>query len=96
MSAGQSPAPPRLTLYLRVGCHLCEDMLRHLVSLRAELGFELQQRDVDAEAGLAARFGHLVPVLMAGERELCHYYLDEAGLRQYLLSVRQQAAAPQG
>lgn len=73
-----------LTLYSRAYCHLCHDMQAALEALRGEFEFELRVLDVDADPALLARYDELVPVLAAGERELCHYFLDDAAVRAYL------------
>ena len=82
-----SDALPVLTLYGRGYCHLCHDMEVALAPLQAEFRFALETVDVDADAALEERFGELVPVLMAGPRELCHYFLDEAAVRAYLAEI---------
>lgn len=73
-----------LILYGRGYCHLCQEMEIALGSLRAEYRFDLVAMDVDSDPKLEERFGELVPVLMAGETELCHYHLDFAAVRAYL------------
>ena len=78
----------QLTLYGRQYCHLCQDMLAALQALRGEYGFELAVLDVDADPALLARYDELVPVLTAADRELCHYFLDEAAVRTYLAEVK--------
>ena len=47
----------------------------------------IDEVDVDSDATLAARWGGLVPVLLAGERELFHYRVDHAALTAYLEGV---------
>lgn len=79
---------PALTLYGRTYCHLCDDMLSGLQALQSELAFDIALVDVDSEAGLEARFGEWVPVLMHGEQELCHYHLDRAAVTDYLRKIR--------
>ena len=74
----------KLTLYYREGCHLCEVMLQALRGLQRRLEFELQLVDVDRDAELARRYDEWLPVLCLGEREVCHYHLDEQVLRQFL------------
>ncbi|MEJ2643331.1 MAG: glutaredoxin family protein [Gammaproteobacteria bacterium] len=74
----------RLDLYGRAYCHLCSDMEDALRLLQDALGFTLAVYDVDADPALERRFGELVPVLMAGDTEICHYFLDERALRKYL------------
>ena len=77
-----------LTLYSRAWCHLCDDMLAGLQDLQARQPFGLEIVDVDSRDSLEQRFGELVPVLMHGDRELCHYHLDAAAVTDYLLKIR--------
>ena len=77
-----------LTLMSRGYCHLCHDMEVALVPLLAEFGAKLSVLDVDAEPALEAKYDELVPVLLHGETELCHYFLDEAKTREYLAEIR--------
>jgi hypothetical protein len=73
-----------LTVIYREGCHLCDVMLAQLAALQVELGFRVRPVDVDSDADLVEDYGVLVPVLLLEEREICHYHLDEAALRQAL------------
>lgn len=79
-----SEAKPELTLYVRLGCHLCEDMQQQLM-------VELQGRDValriveiSANPELEAQYGTLVPVLEGGGEPICHYFLDLIALQRYM------------
>ena len=73
-----------LTLYTRQDCHLCEEMKEALQAWQSRYGFHLQPIDVDRDAGLRHRYGARVPVLVLGQREICHYFLDEPALRACL------------
>ncbi len=79
-----------LHLYFRAGCDLCEDMHIHLLELQPEYPFELHCFDIDADVELKQRFNTRVPVLIGispdqcTQTELCDYYLDQAGLLEYL------------
>lgn len=77
-----------LTLMSRGYCHLCHDMEAALVPLAEEFGATVTVLDVDADPALEARYDELVPVLLHGETELCHYFLDEAKIREYLAGIR--------
>jgi glutaredoxin len=77
----------RLTLYGRPDCHLCKDMAATLDELKGDLGFEYDVVDVDDDAALVERYGHLVPVLTLGDHTICHYFLDFPALRAWLASV---------
>ena len=79
---------PRLTLYSRYYCHLCDEMTATLTGLAGELGFELAILDVDSDPALEARFNELVPVLMHGDTELARYRLDLQAVRAYLAQIR--------
>jgi thiol-disulfide isomerase/thioredoxin len=72
-----------LTLYTRQGCHLCEDMLQMLEKSQKEYGFLLNIVDIDTDEFLQRRYGEWIPMLMAGEQELFHYYFDQQVLKAY-------------
>lgn len=73
-----------LVLYGRAWCHLCEDMRAALEPLAAAAGAHIEVVDVDSDPALQARYDELVPVLVCEGVELCHYHLDEAGVRAAL------------
>jgi thioredoxin reductase (NADPH) len=77
-----------LTLLSRSYCHLCHDMEEALAPLLAEFGASVRVVDVDADPELEARYDELVPVLLHGESELCHHFLDAAKTREYLSGIR--------
>ena len=77
-----------LTLMSRSYCHLCHDMEVAVAPLAAEFGVGLAVVDVDADPALEAKYDELVPVLLHGDTELCHYFLDEAKVREYLAGIR--------
>lgn len=77
-----------LTLMSRGYCHLCHDMEAALVPLAAEYGATVTVLDVDSDPQLESRYDELVPVLLHGDTELCHYFLDEAKTREYLAEIR--------
>ena len=67
---------PRLTLLSREYCHLCEEMLAALRQFQGRYDFEVDVVDVDRNPVLEEKWGDKVPVLLDGERELCHYFID--------------------
>lgn len=77
-----------LTLMSRGYCHLCHDMAEAVAPLAAEFGAALTVLDVDADPALEAKYDELVPVLLHGETELCHHFLDTAKTREYLARIR--------
>ncbi len=77
-----------LTLLGRSYCHLCHDMEVALAPLAAQFSAVVTVVDVDADPVLEAKYDEMVPVLLHGEIELCHYFLDEAKTREYLAEIR--------
>lgn len=78
----------QLTLYVRRDCHLCAEMHRALLEAGAGgasgARFDVELVDIDADASLAARYGHKVPVLVGAGEEICHYFLDQEQLDAFL------------
>lgn len=74
----------KLTLMFREYCSLCHHMKAELQPFQQEFGFELEVYDVDEDEALEAKYNELVPVLLAGETEICHWHLDKDALRAYL------------
>jgi len=75
---------PELVLYVRAGCHLCDQFL---LELSLDLGpalERLQVLDVDGDVDLAVRFGLRVPVLEHRGAVLCEGVYDGAGVRRAL------------
>ena len=67
---------PKLTVLSRTYCHLCEDMIAALEQFQGRYSFEIEVVDVDSNPRLEEKWGDKVPVLLDGDRELCHYFLD--------------------
>jgi len=63
-------------------------MLVALEELLGEFSFTVQVLDVDADRGLEEKYGELVPVLELEGKELCHYFLDAAKVREVLAAFR--------
>ncbi len=56
--------------------------------MATEFGVGVDVVDVDANPELEALYDQLVPVLLHHGTELCHYFLDEAKVRDYLSEIR--------
>lgn len=77
-----------LTLISRGYCHLCHDMEVALAPLAEAFAATVTVVDVDADPALEAKYDELVPVLLHGDVELCHYFLDTAKVSAYLAKIR--------
>ena len=63
-------------------------MIAALRNLQGRFVFDIKVVDVDSDAALEARYGERVPVVEADGRELCHYFLDEAAVTDFLSKMR--------
>ncbi len=65
-----------LALYVREGCHLCDEFLIDFSLDHPGLVDVLATHDVDAETALALKFGLRVPVLTVGGHVACEGRYD--------------------
>jgi glutaredoxin len=77
-----------LTVYSKPDCHLCEDAMATLERLRAELDFELIERDITADDALHRAYFERIPVIELDGEELCEYFVQEPLVRERLESRR--------
>jgi len=77
-----------LVLYTREGCHLCEEMLAVVESLRAELALDVQCIDIGGRPDLEARFGTEIPVLFVAGRKAFKYRVTPVQLRARIQRAR--------
>ncbi|MET0704888.1 MAG: glutaredoxin family protein [Mycobacterium sp.] len=76
----------QVELLTRDGCAICHRVHERLAILSEELGFELSETDVDAEAAagnkaLRAEFGDRLPVVLLDGVEHSYWEIDEPRLR---------------
>jgi glutaredoxin len=76
------------TVLSREYCHLCHDMIDALKEVQQTKSFEFRVIDVDENPEWEEKYGELVPVLLAGDEEICHYHLDYDALNAYLAKIR--------
>ncbi len=74
----------KLTLMFRNYCSLCHQMREQLAPYQAEYGFELEVLDVDSDPQWEEKYNELVPVLLHGETEICHWHLNHEALLRVL------------
>ena len=67
---------PKLTVLSRLYCHLCDDLIAGLRRFQQRYDFEIEVVDVDRHPALEEKWGDKVPVLLDGDLEICHYFLD--------------------
>jgi len=62
-------AAPRVRLYSRPGCHLCDDARVVIAAVCAELGETFEEVSIDDDPALCERFGEEIPVTFVDGRQ---------------------------
>jgi glutaredoxin len=75
-----------VTLYTRPGCHLCDEARAKLEQLRAEVGFELEEVDIETDDALHAAYLERIPVICLDGEHVLDYFVDERTLTARLNS----------
>ena len=75
-----------LTLYSRPGCHLCDEMkaVVQRVTRAAAVPTTIEEIDISTDAGLEARYGMEIPVLLIDGRKAAKYRITEEALTRLL------------
>jgi thioredoxin reductase (NADPH) len=81
------------TILSREYCHLCHELLAALEPIASQYGWSIEIIDIDCFPELEARWDELVPVLLAGDIELCHYHLDENAVYAWCQAAAQISTA---
>ena len=76
--------PVNFILYGKQDCHLCHEMKIQLERLIAMQDCTYQVIKIDGDPGMERLYGARVPVLTAGDTELCNFKLDESAVMAYL------------
>jgi hypothetical protein len=71
-----------VTVYIRPGCHLCDDALVVIERVRAGTPFRLEVLDIESDDGLLARYLERIPVVAVNGRELSDFFVDERALSE--------------
>jgi glutaredoxin len=75
---------PRVTLYTRPGCHLCDDARLLVEQVCGELGTSYAEVSIADDPDLERRFGHEVPVTFVDGRQHDYWRVDPDRLRAAL------------
>jgi glutaredoxin len=78
---------PRVTVYVRPGCHLCDQALGVLADIRARHAFSLDVVDIETDDALHARYLERIPVIALDGEELYDFFVDASDLSRRLTTV---------
>jgi glutaredoxin len=75
---------PRVTLYSRSGCHLCDDARAVIEAVCADLGEVYEEVDITTDDDLEDRYRDEIPVTLVDGRQHDFWRVDAARLRSAL------------
>ena len=75
---------PRVTVYGKPGCHLCEDAVEVVARVCADLGTSYVEVDITTDPDLQRRFGEQIPVTFVDGAQHDFWRVDERRLRAAL------------
>ena len=75
----------RVTLIGRPGCHLCDEARAVIDRVTAELGVSWEERSIDDDAELRAKYAEQIPVTLVDGQRHDFWRVDEARLRAALM-----------
>ena len=79
---------PRVTLYTRAGCCLCDEAKRVLLAVRDRADFDYEEIDIDHDADLVRRYNDEVPVIAINGAKAFKYRLD---MNEFLKKLKARA-----
>ncbi|HEX4107644.1 MAG TPA: glutaredoxin family protein [Solirubrobacteraceae bacterium] len=77
---------PRLVIFSRSGCCLCDDARRVLQRVQSEHPFVLEERDIETDDALLKAYFERIPVVELDGEHLSDHFVDERALRERLQS----------
>jgi glutaredoxin len=77
--------PPRVVLYSKPGCHLCDDARAVVAAVCAELGETFDEVDIMSSEELMSEFGEQIPVTFVDGEQHDFWRVDPARLRAALV-----------
>ena len=87
-------AAPKVVIYSRPGCHLCDEMKAVVQKVAETLSLEIEEIDISTDPALDARYGLEIPVLMLDGKKVAKYRVSEAQLRRLLLARARHLPRP--
>ena len=76
--------PPRVVLYSKPGCHLCDDARTVVEAVCAELGESYDEVDITTSEELMEAYGEQIPVTFVDGRQHDFWRVDAVRLRAAL------------
>lgn len=83
-----NPGDPRVLVYGKPGCHLCEDAERVVAQVCAESGERWRRVDISGDEMLMRTYGEQLPVIFVDGAQHDFWRVDRHRLRAALAGTR--------
>jgi glutaredoxin len=80
----ETQSAPDVTLYSKVGCHLCEEAKTAIAPLLREFHATLREIDIEGDTTLMERFGCDIPVIYIGRKKAAKHRVNLEQFRRRL------------
>ena len=78
----EPPTKPRVRLYTRPGCHLCDEAKAEMARANCADLFELEEIDIDTDPRLKSLYGYDIPVVTIDGAHALKHRLSAADFRR--------------
>jgi glutaredoxin len=78
-------APPRVLLYSKPGCHLCDDAREVVAAVCAEVGEGFDEVDITTSPELVRAYGEQIPVVLVDGEQHDFWRVDAGRLHAALV-----------
>jgi len=67
---------PKVIIYSRPGCHLCDEAKTVIAGVRDRADFDLAEVNIDTDADLRKLYGEEIPVITINGRKAFKYFVQ--------------------
>ena len=75
---------PKVTLYSKPDCPLCDEAREALARVHARVPLELEEVDITRDDALESRYRERIPVIAVAGEDLYDFHVDEPALEHRL------------
>jgi len=75
---------PKVEIYSKADCHLCDVAKSVILKVKDELAFELEVHDIESNRQWFEEFKEQIPVVFINDRKAFKYHVDEQAFRANL------------
>ena len=85
---------PRITLYSKPGCHLCEDARAAIERIAADTGTDFVEIDINDDPALVDEYAEMIPVILLDGAMHGYFRVEERRLRRDIAATATPRRTP--